>query len=176
MIVERLRVEDLLARGMSDEVSRFRGVDYAHEPLPTRRRTVVGFLGASLALHALRGNAASLPSESDRRWYEAAVSMKRLAESWGDQPYGAVVVLAGELLGEGPSRVVKNQDPRAHAEYEAIRDAQRRIGRTQLSGAVLYSTSRPCGLCEAVAAEAGVARMFFGPSLSDAGRPRFSKR
>lgn len=101
--------------------------------------------------------------------------MKRLAESWGDQPYGAVVVLAGELAGEGPSRVVKNRDPRAHAEYEAIRDAQRRLGRTQLSGAVLYSTSRPCGLCEAVAAEVGVSRMFFGPSLVDAGPPRLRK-
>ena len=147
----------------------------AHRPLPTRRRAIVAVLGASLAVHALRGNGASSPPESDLRWYEAAVSMKRLAESWGDQPYGAVVVLAGELVGEGPSRVVKNQDPRAHAEYEAIRDAQRRLGRPHLSGAVLYSTSRPCGWCEAVAAEAGVARMVFGPSLTDAGKPRIAK-
>ena len=104
----------------------------AHGPLPTRRRVIIGALGASLALHAFRSNAALPPSGSDRRWYEAAVSMKRLAESWGDQPYGAVVVLAGELLGEGPSRVVKNRDPQAHAEHEAIRDAQRRLGRAQL--------------------------------------------
>jgi tRNA(adenine34) deaminase len=98
--------------------------------------------------------------------------MKRHAESWGDQPYGAVLVLDGLLVGEGPSRVVKNQDTNAHAEREAIRDAQARLGRPMLTGAVLYSTSRPCSLCEAAAAKAGVKRMYFGASLTDAGEPR----
>ena len=97
--------------------------------------------------------------------------MKRLAQSWGDQPYGAVLILDGKLVGEGPSRVVKNNDINAHAEREAIRDAQRRLGRTELPGAVLYSTSRPCGLCEAAAARAKVSRMYFGAALSDAGAP-----
>jgi tRNA(adenine34) deaminase len=108
----------------------------------------------------------------DARWYEAAAAMKRLAISWGDQPYGAVLVLDGKLVGEGPSRVVLNQDADAHAEREAIRDAQKRLGIVQLSGAVLYSTSRPCSLCEAAAARAGVGRMVFGPGLTDAGAPR----
>ena len=106
-----------------------------------------------------------------RHWYEAAAAMKRLAESWGDQPYGAVVVLGESLIGEGPSRVVRNNDPSAHAEREAIRDARRKSGRRSLSGAVLYSTSRPCSACEAAAAEAGIGRMYFGPSLTDAGVP-----
>ena len=97
--------------------------------------------------------------------------MKSLAESWGDQPYGAVLVMDGALVGEGPSRVVKNQNPDAHAEREAIRDAQRRLGRERFPGAVLYSTSRPCSLCEAAAARAGVGRMYYGPSLTDAGVP-----
>ena len=65
-------------------------------------------------------------SKPERRWFEAAVSMKRLAESWGDQAYGAVLVADGAIIGEGPSRVVKRGDPTAHAEREAIRDAQRR--------------------------------------------------
>ena len=107
----------------------------------------------------------------DPRWMEATASMKRLAQSWGDQPYGAVLILDGKLVGEGPSRVVKNNDINAHAEREAIRDAQRRLGRTELPGAVLYSTSRPCGLCEAAAARAKVGRMYFGAALSDAGAP-----
>jgi tRNA(Arg) A34 adenosine deaminase TadA len=109
---------------------------------------------------------------ADAKWYEAAASMKRLAESWGDQPYGAVLVLDGRLAGEGPSRVVKDGDPTAHAEREAIRDAQHRLGRTNLAGAILYSTSRPCNQCEAAAAQAGVSRMYFGPTLTDAGTPR----
>jgi tRNA(adenine34) deaminase len=59
----------------------------------------------------------------------------------------------------------------AHAEREAIRDARRRLDRHRLVGSVLYSTSRPCSVCEAAAAEAGVSRMYFGPSLTDAGVP-----
>ena len=112
-----------------------------------------------------------LPSSPQRRWYEAALAMKRLAESWGDQPYGAVLVLTEKIIGEGPSRVVQRSDPSAHAEREAIRDAQRRLGAGALAGSVLYSTSRPCALCESAAAQAGVARMIHGEALHDAGIP-----
>lgn len=97
--------------------------------------------------------------------------MKRLAEAWGDQPYGAVLVLDGAIIGEGPSRVVKNNDVNAHAEREALRDARGRLGRQKFPGAVLYSTSRPCSLCEAAAAEAEVSRVYFGALLTDAGIP-----
>lgn len=122
---------------------------------------------------AARGQSNRLKPEL--RWYEAAAEMKRLAESWGDQSYGAVLVLDGTLIGEGPSRVIKNQNADAHAEREAIRDAQRKLGREKLEGAVLYSTSRPCALCESAAARAGVMRMYFGPSLTDAGVPRVAR-
>jgi tRNA(adenine34) deaminase len=107
----------------------------------------------------------------EARWYEAATEMKQLAESRGDQPYGAVLVLEGAIVGWGPSRVVRDRNPDAHAERVAILDAQRSLGREKLAGAVLVSTSRPCSLCEAAAARAGVARMFFGPALADAGVP-----
>ena len=112
------------------------------------------------------------PGKPEQRWFEAAASTKRLAESRGDQPYGAVLVADGAIIGEGPSRVVKRGDPTAHAEREAIRDAQRRLGRMNLGGGVLYSTSRPCRECEIAAAEAQVARMIYGPELKDAGQPR----
>ena len=101
-----------------------------------------------------------------------AEDLKRQAESWGDQGYGAVLVLDGQAIGLGPSRVVIDRDPDAHAERVALRDAQRRTGRTAFPGAVLYSTSRPCALCEAAAAAARVSRMVHGPSLQDAGVPR----
>jgi tRNA(adenine34) deaminase len=111
-------------------------------------------------------------THADRRFFEAALAMKRLAQSWGDQAYGAVLVLNDEIVGEGPSRVIKNSDPTAHAEREAIRDAQRRLGRTSLAGSVLYSTSQACRECEAAAAAAAVSRMIYGAALSDAGQPR----
>ena len=140
------------------------------KPLHARRATVFG--GLSLVLTGAHGQA----GQADPRWYQAAVRMQRLAQSWGDQPYGAVLVLDGAIVGEGPSRVVKNKDLDAHAEREAIRDARRKLGRDQLTGAVLYSTSRPCSLCEAAAAEAGVSRMYFGASLVDGGTPRKPQR
>ena len=106
-----------------------------------------------------------------RQWYRRALEMRALAESWGDQSYGAVVVLGQQAIGLGPSRVVRDRDPDAHAERVAIREAQRALGRQALHGAVLYSTSRPCRLCETAAARAGIGRMFHGPDLTDAGAP-----
>jgi tRNA(Arg) A34 adenosine deaminase TadA len=126
------------------------------------------FLAVPAALAALGAKAA----DPQRKWYEAALAMRRLAESWGDQPYGAVVVIDGAIAGEGPSRVVKDRDIDAHAERVAIRDAQRRLGRTSLAGGELYSTSRPCSACEAAAARAGVSRMYYGERMADAGAPR----
>lgn len=125
--------------------------------------------GRRSAASAERPGAAAAPA---RRWFDAAVAMQRLSESWGDQPYGAVLVAGGEIIGEGPSRVVLRGDPSAHAEREAIRDAQQRLGRASLAGSVLYSTSRPCAACENAAAAAGIARMIYGEQLADAGRPQ----
>ncbi|MFN0184037.1 MAG: deaminase, partial [Aquabacterium sp.] len=80
----------------------------------------------------------------------------------GDQPYGAVVVDAQHrIVGEAPSRVVRLRDPDAHAERQAIHDARQRLQRSDLAGLVLVSSSRPCGLCEAAAARAGLARMIW---------------
>jgi len=129
-----------------------------------------------LASACCGGLSLSLPVRADeranaRRWAEAAEAMRTQALSWGDQAYGAVLVLNGAIVGEGPSRVVLNNDPTAHAEREAIRDAQRRLGRRSLPGSVLYSTSRPCAACEAAAAAAQVSRMIHGPALTDAGAP-----
>jgi tRNA(adenine34) deaminase len=150
------------------------------EPRPAGRRAFTRVITQAFAVLAASacprgGWPAGTPPivmPPERRWYDAALAMQRLAESWGDQPYGAVLVRDGSLIGEGPSRVVKLGDASAHAEREAIRDAQRRLGTTDLSGSVLYSTSRPCRLCESSAAQARVARMFHGAALNDAGLPR----
>lgn len=90
----------------------------------------------------------------------------------GDQPFGAVVLRGAVVVGAAPSRVVTAADPTAHAEMEAIRDAARRLRTRDLSGCVLVSTSRPCHMCEAAAAWAGISRMVYGESLTDAGAPR----
>ena len=143
---------------------------------PFRRTLIVRALG--VAALAVGGRSAVFAQTSqrqfvpERRWYEAALAQLRLAESWGDQPYGAVVVADGEIIGSGASQVRKRNDGNAHAEREAIRAAQARLGRQNLAGSVLYSTSRPCRLCELAAAQAQVARMIHGEALTDAGAPQ----
>lgn len=133
-----------------------------------RRRDLLVCTCSSLA-GAITANAGEATFGDAAR---AAAAMKDLALSWGDQPYGAVVWLEGRIVGEGPSRVVRDRDPEAHAERVAIADAQRRLGRQQLPGSVLVSTSRPCGRCERAAAAARVSRMLHGDALADAGAPR----
>jgi tRNA(Arg) A34 adenosine deaminase TadA len=133
----------------------------------TRRAMLLGSAAAAAVL-SVRANA--VPAEH-AEFIEAAFRMRDEAVRAGDQAYGAVLVKDGRIIGFGPSRVVLKKDATAHAEREAIREAQARLGRRDLSGAVLYSSSRPCSQCEAAAAEANVARMIHGRAATDAGKP-----
>jgi tRNA(Arg) A34 adenosine deaminase TadA len=102
-----------------------------------------------------------------------ALAMQRRAVETGDQPYGAVVAKDRRVVGEGPSRVVVNRDPTAHAEIEAIRDAAKRLGTRDLAGCVIYATSKPCGMCEAASYWARLSRIYFGEAVTDGGPPRY---
>ena len=62
-------------------------------------------------------------------------------------PFGALVVIDDQILGEGCNQVVRRNDPTAHAEILAIRDACQRLGRFHLERATLYSTCEPCPMC-----------------------------
>jgi tRNA(Arg) A34 adenosine deaminase TadA len=104
-----------------------------------------------------------------------AEEMRAAALAAGDQGFGAVVVKDGRIVGQAPSRVVTGKDPTAHAETEAIRDAARRLGTADLSGATLYSTFRPCPMCEAAASWARIGRMIVGADLADRGAPSLAR-
>lgn len=103
-----------------------------------------------------------------------AVEMRQMAVKEGDQPYGAVVVKDGKIVGEGPSRVITGKDPTAHAEVVAIRDAARRLGTHDLSGCVMYGTSRACRMCETAAYWANISQLVYGTGLADGGTPTYS--
>ncbi len=102
---------------------------------------------------------------------QRARAMRDDAVRAGDQPYGAVVLRGAQIVSEAPSRVITANDPTAHAEMEAIRDAARKLGSRDLSGCMLVSTSRPCRMCESAAGWARIARMIHGDALTDAGPP-----
>lgn len=132
-----------------------------------RRRWLLGAAALCLA-----GSAAGEAPRARAPFVAQAFEMRRRAIAAGDQPYGAVVVRDGRVVGEGVSAVVTAGDPTAHAERVALRDAARRLGTADLSGCALYGTSRACATCEAAAAEAGIARMYYGADGTDAGPPR----
>jgi len=104
-----------------------------------------------------------------------ALEMRRLAIEQGDQAYGAAVVRDNRIVGQSWSRVILDRDPTAHAEMAAIRDAARRLQSRELHGAILYSSSRPCPMCEAAAYWAGVDAMIYGENATSAGRPRLCR-
>ncbi len=99
------------------------------------------------------------PGADTAQWMRRAFAVRRHALASGDQPYGAVAVEDGRLVGQSPSRVVVNQDPSGRAEMEAIRDAARRLATRELSSCELHSSSRPCPMCEAAAYRAGIERL-----------------
>jgi tRNA(Arg) A34 adenosine deaminase TadA len=128
---------------------------------------------ASLAAAALAQPVAATgqPAEA-RRFMDRAFAMRQAALDAGDQPYGAIVVKDGRIVAEAPSRVVSRRDPTAHAETEAIRDAARALASRDLSGAVMYSSSRPCPMCMAAAYWAGLSRLYWCEAIADLGAPR----
>jgi len=134
------------------------------------RRSVLVAMTAAMAGFAPR--ALATPTDAQRAFITAAFAAKDEAVRAGDQAYGAVVVQNDRIVGYGPSRVVTKKDFTAHAEREALRDAQARLQRSDLSDCVMYSTSRPCGACEQAAADTRLARMFYGEQATDAGPPR----
>ena len=136
------------------------------------RRSLILLFGCALAGVACGAGPASALSEMEKLFIAEAFRMKRQAEAGGDQPFGAVIVRAGEIIGYGPSRVIADRNPDAHAERVALRESQRRSGTSDLAGAVIYSTSRPCAACEHALALSNIDRMFFGLTATDAGKPR----
>ncbi len=144
---------------------------------------MLGLVGAiALVFPAIwprHGHAASIDLQAidqpevntDRSFIDRAFEMRARAIKIGDQAYGAIVVRDGIIVGQSASQVVVNQDPTAHAEMEAIRDAAIRLGSRDLNGCTLYSSSPACPMCEAAAYWADIDRMVHGKSVYDAGRP-----
>jgi tRNA(Arg) A34 adenosine deaminase TadA len=83
-------------------------------------------------------------------------------------PFGAVVVMNGEVIGKGGNQVSSHNDPTAHAEIVAIRDACRNQGTFDLSGAVLYATCEPCPMCLSAIYWASIKAVYYCSTRLDA--------
>jgi len=98
-----------------------------------------------------------------------ALRQAEIAVSHGQTPFGAAVVDAnGNLVGEGHNRVRAEQDPTAHGEIVAIREAWRRLGAWQkLAGGTVYTSCEPCLLCSFVITQIGFGRVVFAARATD---------
>jgi tRNA(adenine34) deaminase len=91
-----------------------------------------------------------------------ALDLALEAEAAGEVPVGAVVVLAGEVVGRGRNSPIQRSDPTAHAEILALREAGTVARNYRLEGAILYTTLEPCVMCAGALVAARIAKVVFG--------------
>lgn len=101
-----------------------------------------------------------------------ALSVENVRQGAGG-PFGCVVVKNGRIIAEGTNRVTSANDPTAHAEVVAIREACRVLGHFQLTGCEIYSSCEPCPMCLGAIYWARPARVFYAATAEDAARSGF---
>lgn len=106
---------------------------------------------------------------NDEQWMRAAIAEARLAEAEGEVPVGAVIVHTGEIIGRGRNLREATQDPTAHAEMIALREAAHALGSWRLTDTVLYVTLEPCPMCAGALVNARVPRVVWGCNDPKAG-------
>jgi guanine deaminase len=98
-----------------------------------------------------------------------AIELARLGMTEGvGGPFGAVVVKEGIIVGEGWNRVIGSNDPTAHGEITAIRDACARLGSFSLEGCEIHTTGQPCPMCLGAIQWARIERIYYGFEVADA--------
>ena len=98
----------------------------------------------------------------DEQWMRQALLLAAEAEKAGEVPVGAVLILQNEIVGTGRNSPIHSNDPTAHAEILAIREAAAKIGNYRLDGAALYVTLEPCVMCAGALVHARISRLVFG--------------
>lgn len=124
--------------------------------------------------------------KEDERWMRLALEQAAHAASLGEVPIGAVAVHRGQVIGAGYNRKEYDQDPTAHAEMIALRQAARTLQNWRLLGVTLYCTVEPCPMCAGAMIQARLERLVYGApdvrfgaagTIVDVlGEPRFNHR
>jgi len=106
--------------------------------------------------------------KNDEFFMKAAIelSVRNIDENGG--PFGAVIVKNGEIIAHGVNRVTANNDPTAHAEVNAIREASKKLGTFDLSGCIIYSSCEPCPMCLGAIYWAHLDKLYYANTKQDA--------
>ena len=100
-------------------------------------------------------------SEADSKFMHRAIELANIADSHNEIPVGAVIVCNGEIVGEGFNQSIMNNDPSAHAEMVAIRDAGKKLQNYRLLDCTLYVTLEPCPMCAGLLVHSRINRLVF---------------
>jgi tRNA(adenine34) deaminase len=109
---------------------------------------------------------------TDELWMEEALRSAQRALEGGEVPVGAVVVFEGRILGRGWNRNITDNDPTAHAEIVALREAGAAVGNHRLAECDLFVTIEPCAMCAGAMVHARIRRLIFGADDPKAGAVR----
>lgn len=101
-------------------------------------------------------------ADTDEKWMREALDLARQAAAAGEAPVGAVVVLDDRVIGRGFNCPISTNDPTAHAEIAALRQAALALGNYRLEQAHLYVSLEPCVMCAGAIVHARIARLVFG--------------
>jgi tRNA(Arg) A34 adenosine deaminase TadA len=96
-----------------------------------------------------------------------AIELAEMARAEGEDPFGAVLVADGRIVGEARDRTIADVDPTAHAEMLVIRELCRKGGRVDLPGHSLYSSAEPCAMCAGAIHWARISRVVFSVPQSE---------
>jgi tRNA(Arg) A34 adenosine deaminase TadA len=102
-----------------------------------------------------------------------AIELARANVQAGGGPFGAVIVLDDEVVGEGTNRVTTSNDPTAHAEVVAIREACQKLQRFSLAGAQIFTSCEPCPMCLGAIHWARLDKIYYAATREDAARVGF---
>jgi tRNA(adenine34) deaminase len=95
------------------------------------------------------------------KWMQRAFDLAKKAEAQDEVPVGAVIVLNDQIIGEGWNQPISSDDPTAHAEIMALRDAGKKIGNYRLPNTTLYVTLEPCTMCAGAIIHARLSRLVY---------------
>jgi guanine deaminase len=115
-----------------------------------------------------------MPAEPNPEFLRRAIALaSENVTSGSGGPFGALIVRAGQVVGEGVNTVTSSNDPTAHGEVNAIRAASKTLGTFTLAGCQLYTSCEPCPMCLAAAHWARIDAVYYGASAADAARAGF---
>jgi len=113
-------------------------------------------------------------SYKDEQFMRRAIELARQGvDANAGGPFGCVVVKDGQVIGEGCNQVTSSNDPTAHAEVVAIRNACQTLGSFQLEGCYVYTSCEPCPMCLGAIYWARPAKVYFANTQADAARIGF---